>query len=120
MASLRASDKDALLLLDDAGRPRRWVVPSDLRRSDAPLDALGLEIDPDATVRRQATLADALNELVRSRVGSAVVVDNNGVYVGTVDIRVIMAAAEAMRRAAREAVRADIQAHEAASEEVGP
>ena len=120
MASLRASEKDALLLLDDAGHPRRWVVPSDLRRSDVPLESLGLEIDRDATVRRQATLADALNELVRSRVGSAVVVDNNGVYEGTVDIRVIMAAAETMRRAAREAVRADIQAHETASEEVGP
>jgi osmoprotectant transport system ATP-binding protein len=120
MASLRASEKDALLLLDDAGRPRRWVFPSDLRRSDVPLDALGLEIDPDATVRRQTTLADALNELVRSRVCSAVVVDNNGVYEGTVDIRVIVAAAEAMRSAAREAARADIRAHESTSEEVGP
>jgi osmoprotectant transport system ATP-binding protein len=92
MASLRASDKSAMLLLDDARHPRRWVRQSDLRRSDTPLDALGLEIDADAAVRRQATLADALNELVRSRVGSAVVVDNDGVYAGTVDIQVIMAA----------------------------
>jgi osmoprotectant transport system ATP-binding protein len=120
MASLRASEKDAMLLLDDTGRPRRWVVASDLRRSDVPLDTLGLEIDPEATVRRQATLADALNELVRSRVGCAVVVDNNDVYVGTVDIRVIMAAAETMRRAAREAALADSRAHDPASEEVGP
>ena len=120
IASLRASDKSAMLLLDDAGHPSRWVRQSDLRRSDTPLEALGLDIDTDATVRRQATLADALNELVRSRVGSAVVVDNDGVYAGTVDIQVIMAAAEAMRRAAREEVRADDQAHEPTSEEVGP
>jgi osmoprotectant transport system ATP-binding protein len=119
-ASLRASEKDALLLLDDAGRPRRWVRQSDLRRSDVPLDALGLAIDAESTVRRQATLADALNELVRSRVGCAVVVDNNGVYEGTVDIRVIIAAAEAMRRAAHEEARADMRAHEPASQEVGP
>ena len=44
MASLRASDKDALLLLDDAGRPRRWVRAADLRRSDVRLDALGVQI----------------------------------------------------------------------------
>ena len=120
MDTLRDSDKTALLLLDDAGRPRRWVRQSDLRRSQTPLEALGLEIEPDATVRRQATLADALNELVRSRVGCAVVVDNDGVYEGTVDIQVIMAAAETMRRAAREEARADMLAHEPASEEVGP
>ena len=118
LATLRSSDKGAVLLLDDEGHPRRWVGAADLSRSDRPLDAVGLPIE--TTVRRQATLADALNELVRSRVGSAVVVDNNGVYEGTVDMEVIMAAAETMRRAAREQSRAGLQAGDASAERVRP
>ena len=118
LGTLRASDKGSLLLLDDAGHPRRWVRARDLDRSDKPLEALGLEVD--TTVRRQATLADALNELVRSRVGSAVVVDNNGVYEGTVDMEVIMAAAETMRRAAHEEARAGLQAGDASAERARP
>ncbi|MGH3666227.1 MAG: ABC transporter ATP-binding protein [Egibacteraceae bacterium] len=105
LVTLRRSDKDHALLLDSDGRPQRWVRASDLARSDTPLDRLGLPAK--ATVQSQATLADALNELVRSRVGNVVVVDGKGVYKGTVDMSVIMAAAETMRQAARAESRAD-------------
>ncbi len=112
---LRASDKGCLLLLDDGGRPRSWLQARDLRRGDdEPLEQGGL---PVATVEPHATLADALNELVTSRVATAVVVDD-GVYRGTVDISVIVAAAEAMRRASRERLRAELESDGAAHREV--
>ena len=66
----------------------------------------------DALVQAQATLADALNEMLRSHVGVAVVVDAAGVYTGTIDMSVIMAAAETMRRSAREASRSELAATE--------
>ena len=40
--------------------------------------------------------------MVSSRVGGVVVVDGRGAYIGTVDMGVIMAAAETMRAAAHE------------------
>ena len=99
---LRSSDRGAVLLLEDR-RPVRWVTMREIRRGEEPLDRIGLPVE--AQVRPQATLADALNEIVRSRVGCAVVVDGDGTYRGTVDMSVVMAAAEAMRQAARDADR---------------
>ncbi|CAN5920452.1 betaine/proline/choline family ABC transporter ATP-binding protein [soil metagenome] len=114
LAKLRASDKGAILILDAEGRPQRWLRPRDLQRPDASLSDIGLVVE--AKVEPQATLADALNELVRSRVGSAVVVDKSGVYAGTVDMDVIMTAAEAMRKAARADARASMDAESSAGQ----
>jgi osmoprotectant transport system ATP-binding protein len=114
LAKLRASDKGAILILDAEGRPVRWLRPRDLQRPDVSLSDIGLVVE--AKVEPQATLADALNELVRSRVGSAPVVDKNGLYVGTVDMEVIMTAAEAMRRAARADARASMDDAEPAGQ----
>ena len=55
-----------------------------------------------AIVEPHATLAGALDAMVSSRVGGVVVVDGRGAYTGTVDMGVIMAAAETMRQAALE------------------
>ncbi len=105
LARIRDSEKDCLLLLDDTGRPLRWLQATHLRQEGS-LDRAGL---PVTSIEPQATLADALNELVTSRVGSVVVVGGNGVYRGTVDMRVVMAAAETMRRAARAEARAGLE-----------
>ncbi|MPZ88541.1 MAG: ATP-binding cassette domain-containing protein, partial [Nitriliruptorales bacterium] len=105
LAALRASDKGAVLLLDERNRPVRWVRARDLQRSDESLERIGLDVR--AVVTPQATLADALNEMLDSRFGSAVVVDGGG-YRGTIDMGVIMAAAETIRRSAREESRAGI------------
>ena len=107
LAALAASDLDAVLLLDDQRRPLRWLRARDLR-SGAPLERAGLEVT--GMLQPQATLADALNEMVASRVGSAVVVDGRGAYLGTVDMSVIVAAAETMRRSARDEGRAPHEA----------
>ncbi len=99
MAELQRSTMGSVLLLDDERRPQRWVRAVDLRRETASLADVGLPAG--AFVTPQATLADALNEMVRSQVGCAVVVDGRGVYQGTVDMTIIMAAAETMRQSAR-------------------
>ncbi|MQB02146.1 MAG: betaine/proline/choline family ABC transporter ATP-binding protein [Actinobacteria bacterium] len=106
LATLRSSDKGALLLLDGRNRPVRWVRARDLQRSGETLERIGLDVS--AIVTPQATLADALNEMLDSRFGSAVVVDGGGGYRGTIDMGVIMAAAETIRRSAREESRAGI------------
>lgn len=56
----------------------------------------------NAIVEPHATLAGALDAMVTSRVGGVVVVDGRGAYIGTVDMGVILAAAETMRAAAHE------------------
>ena len=111
MAELQRSTMGSVLLLDDERRPQRWVRAVDLRRETASLADVGLPAG--AFVTPQATLADALNEMVRSQVGCAVVVDGRGVYQGTVDMTIIMAAAETMRQSARAEAVAGMPAEDA-------
>ena len=76
-----------LLLLDDQRRPRRWVTARDLQRADTPTGAMGQEVK--AVVPSEATLADALNEMIRTQSSFAVVVDASGAYRGTIDFTVV-------------------------------
>ena len=92
--TLLASDWSAMLLLDTQGRPCRWTTMGDLRRGGN-LSSIGLPAR--AVVEPHATLADALNELITSNGGCAIVVDGSGVYQGIVDLETIMAAVRTMR-----------------------
>ncbi len=98
LAALTSSGATWVLVLDDGGRPLRWADRNDLSRSAEPLDRVGMPVT--AVVEPHATLAGALDAMVSSRVGVVVVVDGRGGYTGTVDMGVIMAAAETMRSAA--------------------
>ncbi len=91
---LGASDWSAMLLLDAERRPARWVTMGDLRRAGAPA---GVGLEAKALVEPHATLSDALNELITSNGGCAIVVDGNGVYQGIVDLETIMSAVRTMR-----------------------
>ncbi|HEY8341247.1 MAG TPA: betaine/proline/choline family ABC transporter ATP-binding protein [Egibacteraceae bacterium] len=113
---LRESDERTLLLLDDENRPLRWLTAKELERDDVELGSAGLEVR--ARVEPTASLADALNEIVASRVGCAVVVDKRGAYLGIVDMTLIMTAAEEMRRVARERLRELAERGEVEPEEV--
>jgi osmoprotectant transport system ATP-binding protein len=107
LETLRRSDKGAVLVLDDARRPRRWIGASDLQRPDArPLDEIGLP--PEAVVEPQATLNDALNELITANYSVAIVVDGTGAYRGIVDIDHINEAIRSMRTDARARARAGL------------
>ena len=100
LSALSASRASSVLLLDDSRRPVRWVDRHELARASASLERVGAPVT--AIVEPHATLAGALDAMVSSRVGGVVVVDGRGAYTGTVDMGVIMAAAETMRSAARE------------------
>jgi osmoprotectant transport system ATP-binding protein len=108
LEALRRSDKGCALVLDEQRRPRRWVSAPDLQRADGrSLDEIGLP--PDAVVEPQATLNDALNELIAANYSVAIVVDGDGVYQGIVDIDHINEAIRSMRTAARARARAGLE-----------
>ena len=92
---LRDSDWTALLLLDEQRRPLRWINPRDLARNPSDLTRAGLPVR--AVVEPQATLSDALNELVSSNGGVAVVVDGRGAYQGIVDLETLMITVRSIR-----------------------
>ncbi len=104
LSTLRASDKGAVLILDERQRPLRWVTARDIERGDIPLEQAGLE--PEAIVEPQSTLQDALNLMLDSSHGAAVVVDGNGGYLGAVDFATVAHAIQGMRVEAREQLRA--------------
>jgi len=105
--ALRASDKGCVLVLDEQRRPRRWVSAADVQRGDERrLDEIGLP--PDAVVEPQATLNDALNELITANYSVAIVVDSRGEYQGIVDIDHINEAIRTMRTDARARARAGL------------
>lgn len=93
---LRSVPQSNLLLLSTDGKPLRWLGGEDLRRAAGrPLSQVGSRIE--ATVEPQATLADALNELVIARNALSVVVDKRGRYLGVVDIEQINSHIRTMR-----------------------
>ncbi|MCB0952351.1 MAG: ABC transporter ATP-binding protein [Microthrixaceae bacterium] len=120
LASLSASDEKWLLVLDEETRPVRWVNEAHLARTDEPLTSLGAPVV--SKVEPQATLHDALEEMLSSNAGSAVVVDGKGRYQGVVAAETLTGAVAAMRAdakrhyeelAAEEKVAADLAAGEA-------
>jgi osmoprotectant transport system ATP-binding protein len=90
-----AGDYSFLLLLDDRGRPARWVSGRDLDRPGDDLTDRGLPAM--AVVEPQGTLHDALDEMITSNVGCAIVVDRSGAYQGVVDIDTVMTAVNTLR-----------------------
>jgi len=93
--TLDASEWSAVLLLDEQRRPQRWVNAEDLRRPGFDGTRMGLEAR--AVVPPQATLSDALNELIVSNGGCAIVAGDDGAYLGVVDLEAIMSAVRVMR-----------------------
>jgi osmoprotectant transport system ATP-binding protein len=102
---LLRSDKGAVLLLDEANRPVRWVNALDLDREDTPVLETGMSATP--AIERQATLYDALNEMLNSFHGAAAVVDEQGICQGVIDIDTIATAIRSMRAEARQRYRGE-------------
>ena len=91
-----------LLVLDQKGKPERWIQRQELRQaSDTDrLAAVGRAIK--ATIEPQATLRDALEEMIQSSHGCLVVVDGKGQFQGCLDIEVVTSAIHRMQAAARQ------------------
>ncbi|MGV3760690.1 MAG: ABC transporter ATP-binding protein [Actinomycetota bacterium] len=81
---LAASDERWMLVLDHERRPLRWVDEHVLDAPGATLATAGPPVR--AKVLPNATLHDALEELLLSNAGQAVVVDERGRYQGIVDV----------------------------------
>ncbi|MGI8626694.1 MAG: betaine/proline/choline family ABC transporter ATP-binding protein [Geodermatophilaceae bacterium] len=118
MDVLRASDKGFALVLDENRKPRRWISAPDLQRNEnLPLDQIGLP--PEAVVEPQATLNDALNELITANYSVAIVVNARGEYQGIVDIDSINEAIRTMRTDARARAREGLLDPRDEAEQVG-
>ena len=98
------SEWTAMLLLDADGRPLRWLRGTDLRQTSRPLDQVGNRTR--AMVEPQATLSDALEEMLLGAAGVAIVVDSRGAYKGLLDIDDIITSIQTMKDAQAEFYRA--------------
>ena len=96
---LASSDEKWLLVLDDQDRPTRWVNREHLERTDKGITELGLPVV--AKVEPQATLHDALEEMLLSNAGCACVVDGQGAFQGVIDIDTLTDVLKRMRAAAK-------------------
>lgn len=99
---LDTSGEKWLLVLDVSERPLCWIHRQDLKAAatDASLGDLGRRIK--ASVEPQATLRDALDEMIQSSHGSLVVVDGSGRYLGCLDIESVTSVIHRMQATARQ------------------
>ncbi|MQA84763.1 MAG: betaine/proline/choline family ABC transporter ATP-binding protein [Streptosporangiales bacterium] len=89
-----------VLVLDEQRRPRRWVNADHLELvGGRSLTEIGLPAD--AVVRPYSTLSDTLNEMLVADYATAIVVGDDGVYQGVIDIDTINEAVRGMRAAER-------------------
>lgn len=92
---MKSSGKDYVLLLDDRGVPKRWVNLEDIENDAIPLREVGWPAV--AIVEENASLYNTLDIMITSYKGSAIVVDENGVYKGVVDFEAVLEAIDTMR-----------------------
>jgi osmoprotectant transport system ATP-binding protein len=104
LAALRASERGSVLLLDSQRRPLRWLGARDVPSDDGALDDAGLPAD--AMLGLEATLNDALNQMLQSNYAAAVVVDREGAYLGVVEFSAVAKAVQRMRQEAVDSARA--------------
>ncbi len=95
---LQGSGKDALLVLDEQRRPRRWLSLEDLAPT-AGGDLAGLGDAATAIVDTQSSLSDALNAMLGAANNVSIVVGHDGAYQGVVDIGTINRSVREMRAA---------------------
>ena len=107
---VREAEADWALLLDDDQRPRRWVSRRDLRTGDRPLDQEGVPVDEDDAIDRTATLQDALELVLESPSGFALVHDRHGRYRGVIDIALVTGVIDRLQAEARERRRQEDEA----------
>jgi osmoprotectant transport system ATP-binding protein len=96
-----ASPEKWMLVLDAERRPVRWIDARNISDTSRRLGEAGAVVR--AMVPPNATLHDALEELLMSNAGQAVVVDEHGRYQGIIDVGTL---ADVLKR-----MRADAQKH---------
>ncbi len=102
LTRLRDSGREHALLLDDRRRPLRWLDARALSNGHPPGPGSGEPVT--ARVDAAATLHEALNQMLASATGLAVVVDEGGAHQGVVDLETLSGAINAMRDGEAEVV----------------
>jgi osmoprotectant transport system ATP-binding protein len=98
---LDGSSEKWLLVLDDRERPARWIHRHDLRAATDGARLLTLGQTVKGTIEPQATLRDALDEMIQSNHGCLTVVDGGGRFRGCLDIEVVTSVIHRMQEDAR-------------------
>lgn len=80
LAELHESDSSVAILLDNEGKPLRFIDENALNRTNQPIEKSGRRISVD--LQPEDTLQDALSVMLQSSAGLAVVTDRKGVYLG--------------------------------------
>lgn len=107
LEQLRQVPESALLVLNGNGTPTAWVRGEDLKGANGQsIQDIGQPVQPPISPR--ATLSDALNELITARHAVALVVDDEGRYLGVVDIEQINESIHDLREAAITEARAGL------------
>jgi osmoprotectant transport system ATP-binding protein len=94
---IQSSGRDYVLLLDEHNRPSRWVNIGEL--DGGPLEEAGRPVV--AIVDCEASLFETLDAMVISHKGSAVVVNDDGAYLGVVDFEKVLEVLDVMRTSDR-------------------
>lgn len=100
-SAMNGTGQDWLLVLDERERPSGWVSRRRLRQAEPGATLLSLSRPIRARIEPQATLRDALEEMIQSNHGDIVVVDGAGRFVGCLDISTITAVIHRMQDDAR-------------------
>lgn len=88
-AALRNAGHEHAVVLDDRNRPVQWLSLKQLDR----LSVIGKKIDPKLpVVGSGATLNDALDTMLVSSAGAAIVTGRRGAFLGVIDVETVMEA----------------------------
>jgi osmoprotectant transport system ATP-binding protein len=93
-AKLRDSGRDHVLLLDERRHPKRWVSRGDLEAGNSIEEAGWPAV---AVVEDSSSLYYTLDTMITSYKGAAIVVDDDGAYLGVVDFDTVLEAINTMR-----------------------
>ena len=93
-AKLRDSGRDHVLVLDERRHPKRWVSGDDLEAGND-LEEAGWPAV--AVVEDSSSLYYTLDTMITSYKGAAIVVDDDGAYLGVVDFDTVLEAINTMR-----------------------
>jgi osmoprotectant transport system ATP-binding protein len=97
VARVEAAGHQHAVVVDDRGRPARWPSLRQLRR----LDTIPAGVDADLPVIGSgATLNDALDTMLVSSAGAALVTGRRDAFIGVITVEVVMDAITRARRAA--------------------
>ena len=87
LAALEQADDDWVVLLDEQRRPIRWLDREAVEGGKSSIAQSGLPVR--VAVESDHTLRDALESMIRSTYGSAVVVNTDGTYRGVITLEAL-------------------------------